>query len=100
MMNRRVVLSIGFSLLFFGLGAVACAEGPDGYVLVKAGTFTMGSPEDEPGRRRNEKEHTVTISRDYYMSKYEVTQGDWEAVMGKKPSDEGYGIGDNYPVKR
>jgi formylglycine-generating enzyme required for sulfatase activity len=30
--------------------------------------------------------HTVTISRDFWMAKYPVTQGEWTAVMGSNPS--------------
>ena len=41
--------------------------------------------------------HRVTISEGFWMSKYEVTQGQWEAVMGSNPA-RNYGVGDNYPV--
>ena len=40
---------------------------------VKAGTFQMGSPEDEEGRRATENQHEVTISDDFWLSKKEVT---------------------------
>ncbi len=56
-------------------------------VLIPAGTFTMGSPENEKDRYDDEgPQHEVTISRDFYLGKYEVTQAQWEAVMGDNPS--------------
>jgi formylglycine-generating enzyme required for sulfatase activity len=66
-------------------------------VLVKAGTFTMGSPESEEGRYSDETQHQVTLTQDYWISKYPVTQAQYEAVMGSNPAS-GYGVGDNYPV--
>jgi hypothetical protein len=44
---------------------------------IPAGTFTMGSPEGEEGRRDNETQHPVTISKPFYMQTTEVTQGQW-----------------------
>jgi formylglycine-generating enzyme required for sulfatase activity len=56
-------------------------------VLVPKGTFMMGSPESEEGRDKNdETQHEVTISKDYYLGVYEVTQAQYEKVMGKNPS--------------
>ena len=43
------------------------------FVLIPAGTFLMGSPEDEEGRDEDEVPHEVTISKPYYMSLHEVT---------------------------
>ena len=54
--------------------------------LIKPGTFEMGSPEGEKERGKNEKQHTVTISKAFYMGKYPVTQEQYEAVTGKTPS--------------
>ena len=56
------------------------------FVGVPAGSFVMGSPQDEEGRRSDERQHEVRISRGFWMGKYEVTQGQWEAVMGANPS--------------
>ncbi len=74
-------------------------------VRIPAGTFQMGSPEGERSRRTNEgPAHEVTLSSDYYLGKYEVTQAQWQAVMGAPmPTDcpnygQGYGIGNDYPV--
>ena len=51
-----------------------------------AGTFIMGSPENELGREDDEIQHQVTISKDFYMGTFEVTQGQYLAVMGINPS--------------
>jgi formylglycine-generating enzyme required for sulfatase activity len=55
-------------------------------VLIPKGTFMMGSPESEEGRQKEETQHEVTISKDYYLGVYEVTQAQYEKVMGKNPS--------------
>ena len=63
-------------------------RGPLGmeFVWIPEGTFVMGSPEDEYGRDDDEVQHEVRISEGFWMGKYEVTQGEWEAVMGENPS--------------
>jgi formylglycine-generating enzyme required for sulfatase activity len=53
---------------------------------IPAGSFMMGSSADEPGRRKDETQHEVIISKPYWMGKHEVTQAQWEAVMGNNPS--------------
>jgi formylglycine-generating enzyme required for sulfatase activity len=55
-------------------------------VLIPKGTFQMGSPIEEEGRRDVEVQHEVTISKDYYLGVTEVTQGQYEQVMGTNPS--------------
>jgi formylglycine-generating enzyme required for sulfatase activity/predicted Ser/Thr protein kinase len=55
-------------------------------VLIPAGKFMMGSPASEKGRKDNETQHEVTITKPFYMGKYEVTQEQWQAVMGSNPS--------------
>ena len=53
-------------------------------VLIPPGTFTIGSPEDEEGRFSDEgPRHTVTITEPFYIGRYEVTQAQWQAVMGE-----------------
>ena len=52
------------------------------FVLVTAGTFTMGSSVPTI----NEKQHQVTISKPFYMQTTTVTQGQWQEVMGSNPS--------------
>ena len=55
-------------------------------VLIPAGKFMMGSPASEVGRVDNETQHEVTLTKPFYMGKYEVTQEQWQAVMGNNPS--------------
>ena len=66
-------------------------------VRIKAGSFMMGSPENELGRNDNEEQYRVTLTRDYFLGKYEVTQRQWQAVMGNNPSRSQRG--NNYPVE-
>ena len=55
------------------------------FVLIPSGTFQMGSNEEKTGR--DEKPvHEVRISTPFYLGKYEVTQGQWQAMMGSNPS--------------
>ena len=72
----------------YGCAAGACNPCPAGYVKIPAGTFTMGSPADEPGRleKWDETQHEVTLSKDYCLKATEVTQAEWQAVMGNNPS--------------
>ncbi|MEN9672246.1 MAG: hypothetical protein RL553_511 [Planctomycetota bacterium] len=55
-------------------------------VLIPAGKFKMGSPESEKGRSKAETQHEVTLTKPFYMGKYEVTQEQWNALMGNNPS--------------
>ncbi len=66
--------------------------------LIPAGTFMMGSPEDEPERRDRETQHQVTLTKSFYMQTTEVTQGQWKAVMGSNPSYFS-NCGDDCPVE-
>jgi len=54
------------------------------FVWIPPGTFMMGSPEAEPGRRENEKQHRVTLTKGFHMQTTEVTGDQWKAVMGDK----------------
>ena len=54
--------------------------------LIPAGKFIMGSPNTEPGRSTNEIQHEVILSKPFLMGKYEVTQSQWQAIMGNNPS--------------
>ena len=67
-------------------------------VKVEAGTFMMGATSEMQKPYDDEKPvHQVTLTNNYYMGKYEVTQSLWQAVMGSNPSDF---KGDDLPVER
>ena len=53
---------------------------------IHKGAFTMGSPSNEIGRGSDETQHEVTLTNDFYIGVFEVTQRQWELVMGNKPS--------------
>lgn len=56
-------------------------------VWIPPGSFQMGSPDDEEGRKEDEGPvHKVTISKGFWMGKYEVTQEQYQQVAGTKPS--------------
>lgn len=63
---------------------------------INNGTFVMGSAPGTPGRGNNEDQHTVTISKSFYMGVFEVTQKQYELVMGNNPSKY---VGDARPVE-
>ena len=67
----------------------------DNFVLIKGGSFQMGSPESEAWRSADETQHSVTVS-DFYMSKYELTQKEYEEITGSNPSNFS---GKNLPVE-
>jgi len=50
-------------------------------IRVKPGAFVIGSPETEQGRRDNELQHQMRITKPFYLGKFEVTQAVWERVM-------------------
>lgn len=67
-------------------------------VKVEAGTFMMGATSEMQKPWYDEKPvHQVTLTNDYYMGKYEVTQNLWKAVMGRNPSKF---KGDDLPVEK
>ncbi len=63
-------------------------------VKCPAGTFLMGSPETELGRSKSETQHKVTLTKDFYIAKYTVTQEQFKNIMGFNPSFYG---GDGNP---
>jgi formylglycine-generating enzyme required for sulfatase activity len=106
-MLRRLVILLAATVLF---APVACGGSPKistssigmEFVLVPAGSFLMGTDasrcKDDPFTERNEYSdcagsdderpaHRVTISKAFYLGKYEVTQEEWVKVMGTNPSD-------------
>jgi formylglycine-generating enzyme required for sulfatase activity len=69
-------------------------------VLIPPGRFRMGSPKSEEDRHVNEDQVDVTLTKAFYLGKTEVTQGEWEAVMGTTPwkGKENIREGKNYPA--
>ena len=56
------------------------------FVLIPAGTFPMGSADADREAAANERpRHPVTITKPFYVGKNEVTQAQWQAVMGSSP---------------
>jgi formylglycine-generating enzyme required for sulfatase activity len=84
-----------------GQGATGWTERVAGieFIRVPAGSFTMGTPQTEAGREAQETEHRVTLSRAFYLGKYEVTQAQWTTVMGANPSQFA-DCGPSCPVER
>ena len=70
---------------------------PEGFVLIPAGTFQMGS---NVGYSDNKPVHEVTITKPFYMGKYEVTQAEYEKYCsyGSSSPSSDKGDGDNYPA--
>ncbi len=68
---------------------------PENFVLIKGGSFQMGSHDSEAWRSADETQHSVTVS-DFYMSKYELTQKEYEEITGDNPSNF---KGDNLPLE-
>jgi formylglycine-generating enzyme required for sulfatase activity len=69
-------------------------------IVVPVGSFTMGSPASEPGRRIDEgPQHRVTIARQFAVGQFELTFDEWDACVagggcnGYKPTDQGWGRG-------
>jgi formylglycine-generating enzyme required for sulfatase activity len=52
---------------------------------VPAGTYTIGSPASEAYRHEDEAQHSVTLTRGFFMGTTEVTQGQYQALMGTNP---------------
>ena len=56
------------------------------FIWIEPGNFNMGSPDNESGRDDDETLHSVKLTQGYWLAKYEITQGQWEKVMGNNPS--------------
>lgn len=77
----------------FDLGVLGPTELPEDFTnslgmklkLIPAGEFMMGSPADEEGRDDDETQHRVRITKPYYLGLHEVTQGQWEELIGSRP---------------
>ena len=104
--SSPTILLTSALLSVFGVCGLCAAETPDKtyknsigmeFVPIPAGRFLMGcSTEAEPCEAGEKPRHEVTISKPFYLGKYEVTQAQWEAVMGNNPS---HYKGANRPVE-
>ncbi len=95
MKKNTVWLTSLFCLFLLAPAAGAAPASEQGYVnsmgmefvLIPAGEFTMGTePKKEGGTPDEAPMHKVSIDKPFFLGKYEVTQAQWEAVMGKNPS--------------
>lgn len=59
------------------------------WIAFAPGSFSMGSPADEVGRLDDEAQHTVTLTRGFWLGRTEVTQAEFEALLGYNPSTSG-----------
>lgn len=88
------IILISFLFVFFISGSSPAADDKvftspaigAKFVLIPVGTFSMGSPTNEPGRGSDETSHQVTISKPFYMQSTLVSQGQWKKVKGSNPS--------------
>jgi len=69
------------------------------FVLIRKGTFSMGSLFREKGRNADEKHHRVTIEDSFYLQTTEVTQGQWKKVMGDENNPSYFKDCDDCPVE-
>ena len=89
-------LALALAVLALPATVSQAAQIEEGMVLIPGGTFTMGSPVSERQRQADETQHQVTV-RAFYVDPHEVTQQDYQAVMGTNPS---HFQGDNLPVEQ
>ena len=105
---KKFIIPIQFILVTLSIAFTGYAEEPGErvknslgmrFVLIQPGKFLMGSPEDEPGRYSGERPHRVNLTKPFYLQTTEVTQGQWQALMGKNPSGHKR-CGDGCPVEQ
>ena len=92
---RLIAIVVSIAIVAM-VGARLVAPGPPAFyvepntrmvlVAIEPGTFMMGSPASEAGRNRDETPHRVTLSKRFYMGRFEVTQTEWQMVMRSEPS--------------
>jgi formylglycine-generating enzyme required for sulfatase activity len=95
---KRTTRNMGLALLFSALSVLSTGSHAQTgktytnsigmeFIQIPAGSFIMGSDKNLEGADKNETpQHRVTLSKSFYLGKYEVTQAQWEAVMGDNPS--------------
>lgn len=91
---RKTILSL-LTGAITAFSATAQVAAPADFVLIRGGTFQMGSPESEDWRSNDETLHRVTVAP-FYLARHEVTQKAYREVTGKNPSAFS---GDELPVE-
>lgn len=66
--------------------------------VIPPGTYPMGSPKGEVDRKGAETQVEVTLSQAFLIAKYEVTQQEWNRVMGPAKRKLDTGAGDRFPI--
>ena len=100
-MKKYLLIGVLLCTAFFiqqlsNISAQSQATVPDGFVQINGGTFTMGSPNNEPQRDSFETQRQVTVSG-FFMGRHQVTQREYEEIMGTNPS---HFRGPNLPVEQ
>ena len=98
-MNRNALrFCVVACLMLVGLSHPAWSQAPDEkprklknsigmeFASIPAGKFLMGSPATEKERSQDETQHEVTLTQGFRMGVHEVTQAQYEQVMGQNPS--------------
>jgi len=81
---RKLGIDVGFT----------CPTGIE-FILIPAGTFLMGS--EYSSSSLSHPPHQVTLSKPFYLGKYQITQVQWQTIIGKNPSSF---KGDTRPVEQ
>jgi formylglycine-generating enzyme required for sulfatase activity len=115
-MTRRAILRYGWAATAAGAaGRLFAAQSPEfrgirpgaervvdsiAFCWCPPGRFTMGSPPGEPERRPGEDQVEVTLTRGFWMAKFEITQAQWSRIVGPLPGPHTAELpaGDNLPV--
>ena len=97
MKNISKLFGIIVITAIIGFGLSGCSSDDNGeepfdieMVLINAGTFNMGSPDTEDGRAARETQHSVTLTKNFYIGKYPVTQDEWVTVIGEGSNPSGF----------
>ncbi|MDR2460933.1 MAG: formylglycine-generating enzyme family protein [Deltaproteobacteria bacterium] len=101
--NLLILFIAALVIIFIGSGSLKAQEnyvnsiGME-FVRIPAGSFLMGSDPnvDRDAIPDETPQHIVTITKDFYIGKFEVTQGQWMAVMGNNPSSQ---VAEDHPVE-
>src|SRR5437899_1033086 len=80
---KSLSLTSGFVLL---VGVLASQAQTPAMVWIPSGTFTMGSPDSEVKLWLDETQHIVALTKGFQMGKYQVTQGEYQSLIGTNPS--------------